>query len=269
MSCALFGATNPDPRANATQIFEDKRALRVFGLGNNLLADAMILVCLKPTLLSSQLFQAALGRAGANRLQGVAATCIPVAHALNRLASMRFTIRIGGDVDDAQVKTQATAGVNRFWFLDFCGGNQIPLALHTGQIALAHTVVEQFLLARAAHERDSLASANCPDRHRGGFIGQNTVIECDRATRPEHPLRLLVELVGIGYFRNAPDDQLRTQPRLLTNGVIDQAVHVKLLERARLPRGLADLGAGGIGGFQRLAQKHGLFGSWGKLQLQG
>ena len=88
VSCALFGATNPDPRANATQIFECNRSLRVFGLRNNVLANPVILVFLKPGLATRQLTQTTFSRLRTNGLKDGATTSIALTNTLNRRASV-------------------------------------------------------------------------------------------------------------------------------------------------------------------------------------
>ena len=267
VSCALFGATNPNPRANAAQIFKCNRSFRVFGLSNNVLTDTVILVCLKATLASRQLLQAPFGRLGANSLKGGAAIGTALPDLFNCLTGVCLTIGIRGDVYDTQIDAQNTLYVNWFRFLNFGSWNQIPTPLDTGKIALTYAPVKQFALAWAAHKGNSLPTANRPNRNRGEFIGQNALIKRNRAKWFEYSLRLLVEFVSVGDFSNTAHNQLRAQPGLLTNIVIDQAMNIKLLERTQIPGHLTDLVTSGVSCLERLVEQVSLYRSWLQLKL--
>ena len=261
--------TNPDPRANAAQFFQRNRPLRVFGLCNKLLADTVIFVCLKPTLASGQLLQATFGRLGADRLPGGAAASTALPDTLNHSASMCLAIGIRGNVGDAQINSQNTFYVDWRRLLNLGSWNQIPTPLDASKITLTDAPVEQFALTGAAHKGDGLPPTDCPDRNGGLLIRQNALIKRDCTKWLKNPLRLLVEFVSVGDFRNTTHNQLRTQTSLLTNIVIGQAVDVELLKRTQIPGYLADLVARGVGCFKRLLEQVSLFRCWLELKLYG
>jgi hypothetical protein len=260
---------NPRPLANALEIFKHNRPLRAFGFGNQTLANSVVCVLLKAALATCKSFQVALGRLGADLLERLPATLIPLAAALNRLTRKRFAVAVGCQVDDTQIDTQETFRVERLRRFNLSSGEQIPLASHECQIGFAALRGKQLALTVATNEGDRQPPVKCPNRNLGTFevVGEDTVIVGNCAVWLECALGLAIELVGIRNLGDAAYRQLCRQAKRFTRGLIGQFVDGELPKGVCLPCELADKVAGSVGGLKRAPERVGLFGR--RKQLYG
>ncbi len=271
MECCALRPSSPHPRANMGQIFNRYRALCAFGLRNHPFRQDMVHIFCKPLFLTGKYPQPAAAAFGALLLELGSESSVAIPNVLDRVARMRFAIRVNGNVRHAHVDTQHALNIYRIGCIGIADGKQIPLPTHEGQIGFAMLTGQQGPLARSTHKRDRLPFVQCPDRHRRirQCIGKDTIIIGNRRCWAKRPLHLPIPLVGIRNLRNTADDHLCAKTKLFPYRRIAALLERELAERAAIPRNLTDKGAGGVRPFKRLHQQQRLFWRGLKFQLCG
>src|SRR6266852_7153696 len=105
--------SNRDALADALEVFQRQPASGVFGGAHQRLADAVIRVALEARLLPSQELEFAFGRACLAALQIASAVGEGAPLLFDPRAGIDAGIRVGGDVNDAQVDAQKVVHVRR------------------------------------------------------------------------------------------------------------------------------------------------------------
>lgn len=269
MQRGALAATNRNPLANAFEVFESNRPLRVFRLRHKLLGDNVIHISGKARLFAGQLTQPTPRRLGAFALQLGAQAAVTLPDAIDLTGRMHFTVRVNGDIRHAQVNAQRALNVNRFRFLHFAGGRQEERAAERDQIGFALARFQKRALPLSTDERDVQATLYRPDRDSrlGKLPGKDTVIVGNAPCGPERALTLTVELVGIGNLANHPHGDLSRKPELRPDSLIAQVMQVVLPEGLGFPRRITHKPTGGVGLFQRPLERVGLFGSREQFDL--
>src|SRR5713226_8707663 len=108
--------SNRDALADAPELFQCQTASGVFGGAHQRLADAVVRVTLEARLLSTQGLKFAFGRACLAALQIASAVGEGAPLLLDARAGIDGGIRVGGDVDDAQVDAQKVIHVKGWNF---------------------------------------------------------------------------------------------------------------------------------------------------------
>jgi len=106
MQRSPLGLPEPYPFANPLEVFQGKAAPGALSLGYDAFADAVAQVVGEVPLFARKLFQTTLGRLGALLLQLLPESSVAVSDRVQVLARVGLAVRVGGDVDDAQVNPQ-------------------------------------------------------------------------------------------------------------------------------------------------------------------
>ena len=101
--------SNRDPLADALEVFQSDSASGVFGGAHQRLADAVVRVALETRLLPAQGLEFTFGGARPATLQIASAVGEGAPLLFDTRAGTDGGIRVGGDVDDAQVDAQKVA----------------------------------------------------------------------------------------------------------------------------------------------------------------
>ncbi len=113
MECCALRPSSPHPRANVRQVLQRDRPLCAFGRRNNPFGKAVIDMFGKPALFPRQLPQSAAATECSPALELVSQPPMPIAHLLDRVPAMDFSIAIDCDVRDTQVDAQNILDVDR------------------------------------------------------------------------------------------------------------------------------------------------------------
>jgi hypothetical protein len=252
---------NSRPLTNTFEFFNGYRSIRVFGFRDKFLADSMVHVALVAALLAAQPFESALGRWGAYLLQDASTLLIPLAIFLYSFAAIALTIRVGRNVDDAEVNSKRVINLLRRWFWNFAHGKQKELAFAIDQIRFALTRFKHSLLTFAANVRDRLTTSDSPNVHKllFGSPRQNTVIKSDCAKRLELPASLLIQFVCVSNFSDTAHHNLSRKPGAFSNVRVKGFVDGVLPESLRNPRKLTYPITSGVSLLKGFLEKSGLF----------
>lgn len=273
LGSVLF-APNPLPQlsVNAFEILKGQSSLRVFGKDNQLLADPVVGIFLKPGLLLADLFKPPLCTLGSHALKDRSTLSVPLPISLNSFPRYSLAIRCHYNVSSSEVYPEHTSTRGKgFWFFYIAGGIEIPLSIPVDQITLTHLRLEQFELAlpRCKGNADPALSQD-PDRYcfMLEVVGEDAVIIADRSMLLEDPLSsFVIELVGIANLSDAPNCDLSAEIEEASHIGIDRVVQIKLLEDLRGPGHVTDPIAGPVTPLQSLLEKRGLSGIRKELEL--
>lgn len=244
---------NRCPRANARQILDDYRTLRVFGFRNNPLTDAVVLVSLKPGLSSRKLSQASFGRFRADFLQDCTAGCVPLTPHFHNCSCKDLPVTVGCQVDDAHINTQCTA-YNLLRLLNcIIDYSQIPFSSFEYQQAFTLSEGKQFMLKLAACKLYGLPSIDRPDRDSRGtkVERENLKIKSNCAQWLKGAQSSVIQFVRVCDLRNTTHCHLRRQPKSISCIVINLFMQGELLKCFCLPRNLTNTATCGVRLYER------------------
>src|SRR6185436_1723833 len=178
MQLSALLPSSPHPRAYPLEVFKADRPLCAFGTLNQTLADRMIHVFGKTTLLTGELFEPPPRRFRAFLLELRSQPPMPVAHVVDGSAAIDRAVRVAGDVGHAQIDPKHVVSILGVEFFALACHQQIPVSLLKQQVAFALLPGKQDSLACTADERDHLPPAEGPDRNGrvGQGEGENTLI---------------------------------------------------------------------------------------------
>jgi len=250
-----------NPGANAFEVFKGNRAAGAFSFGNDATRNVVVDPLLKTALLSAHFPKPTFRGLGSFLLQQGATPGIPFALGFYLLAAELFARGIGCQINDAQINSKNTFRGQQFGIVKVTHGGDVPMAAHKHQIHFALAMLEQLALMFAANEPDFDAPVQRPDRN--PVIGQkpeNPVVIRLRAQRAKRALRFLVQLVGVGHFCDATHGHLRSKVKLLSNGLINQLMQIKLPECFSLPSLYRNPVTRLVAPFKRLLEQFSLFG---------
>ena len=192
---------------------------------------------------------------------------VAIANVLNRLALLDSAVTVYRNIGDAQVNTKKTLNIKRRGLINVADSEQIELTVDISKVGFALLGLQQLPLMFTADKGDYLTTRHRPNRYGMGRQApvQYPIIVGNAAAWLKRSLRFLVQLVGVRYFGDATDHQLRRQPALLADGVIGDFVKVELTESLCIPSLLTDLITGGISRLKGYFEQVSLF--FGRLQL--
>ncbi|MCX6048487.1 MAG: hypothetical protein NT075_25570, partial [Chloroflexi bacterium] len=165
------------------------------------------------------------------------------------------------------VNAQHALDIQWAWLVNVADGEQVERTVDTGQVRFTLLGLQQSPLVLTTNERDCLTPGHRPDRYRatGQAPAEHPIIVGNATQWLESALGLLVQLVSISHFGDAPHNQLRRQAEMLADGVIGKFVQPELTEGAHIPGDLADLIASSVGCLKSSFEQVSLF--FGRLQL--
>ena len=213
------------PLAYASQIFETYTASGVFRLIHDTFRDNVVNVILKFGLSTRDLFELAPGRLRAFALKIATGMRELPSVDLNRRSTIRHTIAVGRQVNNAEVNSKHVGYINRFGIVKLARHEQVPLITDIAQVGFATIKAKQFKLSLTSGKGDFQTTINCPDRHglAGKIPTEDARIIRDSAVRLECAHRFLIQLVRIGNLSQSTDNDLRSQcgEFLATRGICD------------------------------------------------
>lgn len=258
--------SRPYPLANVRQVLQRYRALRAFSSGDDLFANLVVLMALKARLFAAALPQPPPGRLGALALQPGAGAAVPAAGAEDQGAGVLVPVRVGGNIDDAQVHAEHVIGIEWRLFGGVHRHRQKPLSVAEDQVGLPSAAVQPRCLVGAEANRDNDPPGK---RQEGNAVGtlprHEPLVVRERAVGPElGPLRL-VSLERFTHFADRANRHLGRQAKRIAGRVVSLVLQLVFVRRAE-PEGHArQVVAGGVERLQRLPQGVRLF--WRRFQF--
>jgi len=271
VSCSLL-ASNSGPRPNASQVLNGNRPLRVLRLLHESFTDRVVRIGLEASLSPTDTPQFTPSSFRALALQVAAAMSINPTLLFNHCAGERLPVRVGRQIDDAQVNAEYIVNCSRVGFVNVAGRQQIELTAPSKQVAFALLVLQQRKLACAAGKGDTQATVNCPNRDRLliNVPAQNASIVGDATSQVERAFGLAIQLVGVGHFSDATHHDLRRQFRERLAGiVVGQLVQFELPKGLGFPRAVAQVIASRVRQFKRAPERSSLLRRRQELDLSG
>lgn len=250
---ATLSLANRDPFADALEIFEGDAATGVFGLRNQLFGYDVVHVAGKPGFFSAALLQEPLDGLGAFCLKSCSQFSVAFPQAIRFASRIGVPVRVGGDVDDAQVDTQEIGSDTGRRIFDVAGLVQIEGTIVINQVGLSLPGLEQHHLPLTGKEGNALSASDCPDRD--GLVrqapGQDALVIGNGTQRFESTPSSTIELVGISHLGEHPHNNLRRESEPFAQLVVECSMQVELAERLVLPSVIAYVIGSGVGRFQR------------------
>ena len=181
---------------------------------HKLFTDNVIDVLAKARGFQSYLLQGASCPLRAALLQATTVGADASAQSLDCCARIGMALAIRRKLYYAEVNSKYAVGFDkqRVWNADRC--HQVEVAIDKSKVSFALTESKKPTLIRPAHKGQFNPSVNRPDRNLP-FVDvpfENTVIKGNCACRLKCALSALVQLIGVGYLTNAPDNYLRGKP---------------------------------------------------------
>jgi len=247
-----YGSPPPD----TLQFFKGDRGLRVFGLGNDGLADYMVCVCGKTGFFLSSLFEKSLGGYGSFFLKLLPKAPVPATNGKEVIGSEVVPGGKGGDVLYAPVHAEDVLEVSRLRVLDIAGRVQVEDPVNEHEVGFSLLGLQKLSLTLPAEIRDLDSPFGRPDGDELLFSPpcEDAGVVGDGSEKLKLALAFIVKLVGIGNFGNAPDNHLGGKGKLFFHGIISKLMQVVLAENLLSPSLLGDVIASPIGSKQGLSQ---------------
>lgn len=263
MLSAIISPSNRRPLSNMGQIFDPYRAIRVFGLNDQLLRNNVIDIFLKTLLPTCQFFQVTLGRLASALLQGFTQLGIALTGILNTFTAELLSVTGHGDIGYTHVDTQRLIGLPLIGVGNIARCQQEKLFGRFGvdQISFALLILQQFFLTIPSTVGDVQPPTNRPNTNRFfiGVVSQNTVIIGNRAMWLERALAFFIQFVSIGYFGKHPYNHLSRNTSFSPEWMVKRFMQVKSTEKRVVPCELTDVITQSVSGFKRLQEVDGLF----------
>lgn len=214
---------------NALQIFKGDRSLSAFSLFDQTLRYAVVYILLESGLLARELFEFSLRRLRTLALKISATVGQRLPNSLDTRTGELFAVRVGGDVDDAEINAKYILTVVRGLLGNVTNRIQIELTLAIDQVHLAFTVLKQVALPIPADVSDVHSTADCPYRHLLVFLkGDAFGMKGDCPQRSELALRMRRDFVRVSHFCNALASHLRSKVKAFASFVIHEVVKFEL-----------------------------------------
>ena len=223
--------------SNVRKVFHRNRQTGAFSSGNDCLADAVILVLLKPLLPAAHLAKTLLCSPRSYALQRRPTFGIVPALGFDRRTGILVARAVGGYVNHAEVNTQHAIWREEFRVVEVAHSGEIPLSAHEHEIDFTLSMLEQFALMVAANVGNLIAPSQKPDGNNiFGAKTKDAVIVRLRGMFSERALYFLVNLVRVGNFCNAAYRDLRGDFKLGAQFVITKFMKVVLPKDLGFPR---------------------------------
>jgi hypothetical protein len=264
-----LGMPNSCPLGNAFEIFNSDTSIRVFGFRDKCFRNYVIGVCLKAALFAAQFLQSAFGRRCTDLLQNSSALRVPLATVFNGFTCEGLPVAVSGKAYDAEVNANGIINLFCGWLLNVAHRKQKEVTLAVNQIRLALSVFKQLPLTLTADVRDFRTTIHRPDVDDCVFRlpSQDSIVVGNRAQWLKSPLNLLVQLVSIGNFGDATDNNLSRQRPMFSDLSVVGLVDCILSEGLRFKCELTDSVTTGVGCLNGLFEQLGLFFRWIELDL--
>lgn len=261
---------NRCPVTNARKVFEGDTASGAFGLGDDGLADAVVLLLSEPGFLASKLLELFLGPLGPLALASLSTGLVLTSNLLDGFSGMHVAIGINRDVHDTEIDTQEV----RCWRLGSLGeidrNEEEPLTvLAKHQITLPPGEPEPLSLVLAHHEGND--HATCEGKQADlvrSLEGHHPLVERYRGVFAVFGPLVLVSLVSFDNLSDATDCHLRGKTEPLTQLGVAKLLKLELVGNPLLERNTRQPGCGLVEPFDRRHELGGVFGCGQELGLE-
>ena len=187
----------------------------------------MIRVFLEFGLFARKFFKPTFSRFSADALQHTPAFEIPFSGSLYFGSGETLPVAISSECYDAQINTKRINDLTAFFVGNIAGCQKIPFALSVSKVRLSLLMLQQTGMVLTNGIGNGFAPVNSPDRNclfvtgpPGGTIRQNTAIVSNGPGRTKRAFSLFVEFVGVRHFRQATNDKLSRQTKLLFERIV-------------------------------------------------
>lgn len=249
------------PFSNILQIFKNNRRLRVFGFGNDSLADYVISMCSETSFFPFSLCKKAFSRTSAFLLKLLANIPIPATNRKKLVGCEVISRGQGGNVLNAPVNTDNVCKI--FWFrvLNIASRVKVEYIIYQNKIGFSLLRFKKFFLSFATKIGDFKTTFACPDRNKLLFCfpRQDARIIRNSSKKLKLSLCFFVEFIGIGNFRNTTYYNLSRKIKLFFCGLISKFMQIILAEDFGLPRPFRNQVASLIGHYHCMLQGFKLF----------
>lgn len=176
---------------------------------------------LKPALSARELLEVPLGRPSATGLQVGAELRYPISDLAYFFARVRLTIRIDGQVDDAQVHAKRVHRLNFVRFRHLDDDEQVENAILQDEVGLAAYNSLPRLVVSAGEEGHSDTAVDCHERSAVMTLpGEDALVVDHRAVLIEPWYSCIIELVRIADLGYSSYGELSREAEFLSDGVI-------------------------------------------------
>jgi len=261
MSTLLF-MPNRGPFANALEVFKGNRGLRVLGLLDNLLRDAVIHILAEARLALPNLHQVALGTLGVLLLQCAAQPRMTCPAFLNAVACPALTIAGGSYVDNPHVNTDCALRLNRYSLRLFNADGEIVVTILKHELSLALAKREARSKSFWDVQGHLLPTTKTPYADTAIIPdSQNPLVIEHGAHGAEAPwLRALPNFVSICHFGENLTSHLCAKRKLFAQLPVSNLMNPKAFEDAMGASCLICVGAGFVKDTHSVAEQLALLG---------
>lgn len=154
---------NRGPQEDAREVFESDPPLRALCRANDLLADGVVGIGLKPAFSAGDLPQSPLGRLGSGLLETPSVSAVPLPHLLGGLAGVGCPVARGGDVDHPEIDPEVFGGFGRLGVRGLDGRVEPERPVSVDEVRLLDGRDRREVCGFAVSELDP--TLQCPDAH--------------------------------------------------------------------------------------------------------
>jgi len=150
---------NRNSVTNAAQIFQSDTPASVFSLGNNALCNGVIDISSEASFFTRTLYEKSFGCLRALGLKFATEFSLSFSKTVDLITRIRFTIGVGGNIDNTQVNSQVAFRVIGSRFGSIYHDSQVEDTITENQIRLPNLAVNPSLLVSTNPCRDNLSAA--------------------------------------------------------------------------------------------------------------
>ncbi len=242
-----LAVSNRDAVADTFEVFKGYSPPAVFGLCNNTLTDNVIGVSSESLLLLGAFLEKPLGCLRALGLELRAQFGMALSQTVHLAARVGLAVRIGGDINDAQVNAKKLSLSFYRWLLHLASLVKVKIAVAVNKVSFPNQILEKGEVSSTSYKGNCEPALYCPDRDAlvCQLPGQDTFIISDTTPFLKYTLGDPVKFVGIGYLCQYPNDYLSREIKPITDVVVKHVVQVILAKSLCLPSMVTDI-VGGI-----------------------
>lgn len=265
---AALLAGNRCPVSDALKVFKGDAASGVFRLPHEKLADPVVHVTSKTTLLRPPLPEQALGRLAAFGLELRPKPRMARTKVGDVRAAEGLSVAVGGDVLETEIDAEKTARVERFGISDIDHNQKEELSIAVEKIGLSAHPVEPGLLIGSGDPRHDLAPVERQDRDPVRPLpGQNALVVDDGPMRPEARPNGFIPFVDFRHLGDGADGHLGRETKAGAGVSVDELLQLDLVGAAMRVSDFRDGVASRVETFHRPEQRGGLLGRGQKFDL--
>ena len=227
------------PVADALEVFKSDSPSGAFGVGDDGLADAMVLLFAEPGFLARQFLELFLGALGSFALASLAAGLVLASNLLDSLAGMHVAIGIDRDVHDTKIDTQEVRRLDLGSIGDVNRHQKEPLSvLAKYEVALALRPTEPLGLVVAHDERNEHPALQGRDTHAVRSLEPDVLTHRirDRGVLAKLRTFVFVSLVRFANLGDATDRHVGGKSEPLAKLSVAKLLKLELVGQSPLER---------------------------------